>query len=363
MMTSQEPHLHQPTGNESENRVEIKSIALKGLFIIAFFYTLYFARDLILPFVLALLLDFLLRPIVRALKKIKIPEFAGAALVLIILLGSVGYGAIKLSKPAAEWMDKVPESLRQMELKVSFLRKPVEAVNKAAEELKKITTLGSEKRPEVEIKPPGITDAVLTGTREIIIKSSGDVYPPLFPPRFRRSVFRKLIKLFPRLHGKKEVVKITREVEHRISHYLYTVTVINISMGAIGVGMYLIGMPNPVLWGAMAGFLVFLPYVGALIGISIVTTVAFLTFESLGRILLAPGIYIALETLQGQFVTPMVLGLRFALNPVVIFIWFIFWGWMWGITGALLAFPMLTVFKILCDHIQPLGPMGDFLGR
>jgi predicted PurR-regulated permease PerM len=128
-------------------------------------------------------------------------------------------------------------------------------------------------------------------------------------------------------------------------------------------GMYLIGMPNPVLWGVMAGFLVFLPYLGPLIGISIITIVAFLTFNSIGRILLAPAIYIALETLQGQIITPIVLGVRFALNPVAVFVWLIFWGWMWGIIGALLGFPMLAVFKILCDHIQPLAPIGDFLGR
>lgn len=361
---SRESGSHRSAEDDSRSLLEFKSLALKGLFIIAFFYTLYFARDLILPFILALLLNFLLRPIVRVLKKIKVPELAGAALVLIVLLGGVGYGAIKLAKPAAEWMDKAPESLRQVELKVSFLRKPVEAVNKAAEELKKITTLGAEKKPEVEVKLPGITDAVLSGTREVLIKSSVIFILLYFLLASGDLYLRKLIKMFPKLRRKKQVVKIAREVEHHISRYLFTVTVINMSMGtSIGVGMYLIGMPNAVLWGAMAGFLVFLPYVGALIGISIVTTVAFLTFESLGRILLAPAIYIALETIQGQFITPMVLGLRFALNPVVIFVWFIFWGWIWGITGALLAFPMLTVFKILCDHLQPLAPIGDFLGR
>jgi len=142
------------------------------------------------------------------------------------------------------------------------------------------------------------------------------------------------------------------------------VTMINILMGAsVGVSMYLIGMPNPLLWGVMSGLLVFLPYIGALIGISVVTIVAFLTFDSFGRILLVPAIYIALETLQGQLVTPLVLGLRFTLNPVAIFVWLIFWGWMWGIVGAILAFPMLMIFKIFCDHIQPLASVGEFLER
>jgi predicted PurR-regulated permease PerM len=351
-------------GGKDKTQTEFKSIALKGLFAIASFYTLYFARDLILPFTLALLLSFLLRPVVRALKKIKIPELAGAALVIIAVLGSAGYGVIKLSGPAAEWVNKVPESLHQIESKVGFFRKPLEGVNNAVEELKGIARMGAEKKPEVEIRPSGVTDAVLTGTREVLVKSSVMFILLYFLLASGDLFLRKLIKRIPSLHKKKEIVKITREVEHHTSRYLYTVTGINILMGvSIGIGMYLIGMPNPLLWGVMAGFLVFLPYVGPLIGISVVTIVAFLTFDSLGRILLAPAIYLALETIQGQIVTPMVLGLRFTLNPVAIFVWLIFWGWMWGIVGAILAFPMLTIFKILCDHIQPLAPVGEFLEK
>ena len=352
-----------PGGNDKIQK-EYRSIALKGLFVIAFFYTLYFARALILPFTLALLLNFLLRPVVRVLKKIKVPELAGAALVIIALLGSAGYGVIKVSGPAAEWIDKVPESLRHLESKVGFFRKPLEGVNNAVEELTRIARMGAEKKPEVEIRPPGISDAVLAGTREVIVKSSVMFILLYFLLASGDLFLRKLIKRIPTLRKKKEIVRITREVEHHTSRYLYTVTGINILMGAsIGLSMYFIGMPNPLLWGVMSGLLVFLPYIGAMIGISVVTIVASLTFDGLGRILLAPAIYIALETIQGQLVTPLVLGFRFTLNPVAIFVWFIFWGWMWGILGAILAFPMLMIFKIFCDHIQPLAPVGEFLEK
>jgi predicted PurR-regulated permease PerM len=355
------PQVHR---EEDKTHAEFKSIALKGLFAIASFYTLYFTRDLILPFTLALLFNFLLRPVVRALKKIKIPELAGAAFVLIALLGSAGYGVLRLSGPAAEWINKAPESLHQIESKVGFIRRPLEGVNNAVEELKRIARMDGEKKPEVEIKPPGITDVVLSGTREIFVKSSVMFILLYFLLASGDLFLRKLIRLFPKLHEKKQIVRITREVEHHTSRYLYTVTVINFSMGMfIGLGLYLIGMPNSLLWGVMAGFLVFLPYIGPLMGISIVTLVAFLTFAGIGRILLAPAIYIVFEIIQGQIVTPMVLGLRFTLNPVAIFIWLIFWGWMWGIVGAILAFPMLAIFKILCDHVQPLTPIGEFLGR
>ena len=344
--------------------VKFAPVAIRGLFIIASFYTLYFARALILPLVLAFLLTFLLRPVVRFLKKWKIPEWAGAALVLLALLSTATYGMIKLSKPAAEWMEEVPERLSKVDLKIGFLRKPLETMNRTAEELKKFARLGDEKKLEVEIKRPALADTVLTGTQEFLAKASVMLILLYFLLASGDLFLSKTVKVFPGLDRKKEIVKITRSVEQQVSRYLFTVTVINVFMGVtLGLGMYLIGMPNPVLWGVMAGLLVFLPYLGPLTGIAVVTLVAFLTFDSLARALLAPAIYFALETIQGQIVTPMILGLRLALNPVAIFVWLIFWGWMWGIAGVLLAVPMLTVFKILCDHIRPLAPVGEFLGR
>jgi predicted PurR-regulated permease PerM len=351
-------------GEEPGIPVEFRSIALKGLFVIAVFYTLYFTRALLLPFVLAVLLNFLLRPVIRALKKIYVPEEVGAALVLLVLLGALTYGSMILAIPAADWMGRAPESLRRIQTKIGFLRKPIEDMNKAVEEIKKITRVGAENKTEVEIKPSGIPDALLTGTQEVLAKSSVMFILLYFLMASGDLFLRKLLKILPEPRRKEQIIAISHEVEHHISRYLFTVTAINMSMGAaIGVGMYLIGMPNPVLWGVMAGFLVFLPYVGPLIGITIVTIAAFLSFDSVGRILLVPAIYLSLESIQGQFVTPIVLGIRFSLNPVVIFVWLIFWGWMWGIVGALLAFPMLAVLKILCDHVEPLAPIGEFIGR
>jgi predicted PurR-regulated permease PerM len=352
-------------GGEGDEHIgKDRSVAITGLFILAFFYTLYFTRDFILPIVLALLLTFLLRPVVRVLKKIKIPEVVGAALVLIVLLGVAGYGTVRVSIPAAEWMYKAPERLRKIELQVQPLRKLLDEASKAAEELKKIATTGTKDAVEVEIKRPGFTDAVLTGTQEVLIKSSV-MFILLYFLLASGDLFQhKLGRLFSEKSRKTRILEITREVERKISRYLLTVALVNTLMGiSLGIGMYLVGMPNPVLWGVMAGFLVFIPYIGPLIGISIVSLVALLTFDSLGRILLVPAIYFVLETLQGQFLTPMILGFRLALNPVAIFISLIFWGWIWGITGALLAVPILTVFKIFCDHTKALAPVGEFLGR
>jgi predicted PurR-regulated permease PerM len=126
--------------------------------------------------------------------------------------------------------------------------------------------------------------------------------------------------------------------------------------------MFLLGMPNPVLWGVMAGSLNFIPYLGAITSATILTLVALLTFEEVGRAVVVPLVFVVLTSLEGLIVTPTVVGRRLSLNPVAIFIWLIFWGWLWGIAGTLLAVPLLAVLKIVCDHVKPLAAVGEFLG-
>ena len=167
----------------------------------------------------------------------------------------------------------------------------------------------------------------------------------------------------PTFKDKRSAVEIIRGIEDHISYYLFTVTLINIGLGlSIALALYLLGMPNPLLWGTLATILNFIPYLGAITGGLLVLVVAAITFESLELVLLAPGIYLSLTSLEGSFITPLILGQRLTLNPIVIFVSLIFWGWLWGIAGALIAVPMLVCFKILCDRIEPLESIGDFLG-
>jgi predicted PurR-regulated permease PerM len=203
----------------------------------------------------------------------------------------------------------------------------------------------------------GQTSEVITGVATMFILlyfllASGDLF------------LLKLVKVMPTLQDKKQAVEIAHKIQQQISTYLFTVTLINSGVGlAIGVAMYIIGMPSPVLWGVMAGLLEYIPYLGATVGISVVTLVAIFTFDNLGHALLAPAVYFGLVAVEANLIVPMVLARRLTLNPVVVFTGLIFWGWMWGIIGILLAVPILATFKIFCDFIEPLSPIGEFLGR
>jgi predicted PurR-regulated permease PerM len=172
----------------------------------------------------------------------------------------------------------------------------------------------------------------------------------------------KIIKITPRLGDKKRAVSIVRDIEAHISRYLLTITAINIGLGAaVGITVHVLGLRNPVMWGVMVALLNFVPYLGALTGIICMTLGAVLSYDSLGYAMLFPASYLALAILEGNFITPMVLGRSLTLNPILILVALAFWGWMWGISGMILAVPILATFKIFCDHIEPMAPVAEFM--
>jgi len=347
------------------DRVEVRSIAITGLLVLAILYTLYFARAFLLPIVLAVLLDFLLSPVVRALKRARLPEPAGAALVLLALLGAVGFAGYSLADPAREWMTKAPQTLAKVHTRLRDLRRPVEQVTKTAEQVEAATEVEKGGGPqEVVLRGPrlserlfGTTQSLLTGALETLILlyfllAAGDLF------------LQKLIKVLPQLRDKKKAVAIARETEASISTYLFTVAVVNVALGlAIALVMTLIGMPNAWLWGALAAVAEFIPYIGATVVLATLTMAGLATFDSLGHALLVPGAYLTVNIIQSQFVTPLILGRRLTLNPVAILVGLVFWWWLWGVGGAFIAVPLLATFKIFCDHIESLAPVGEFLGK
>lgn len=342
----------------------VRSLALSGLFILAGFYTLYFARAFFLPIILALLLTFLLRPLVRGLKRLRIPEALGAGIVVLGLLGVLGLGVYELAGPAYDWVQQAPASLRKLERRVRDLKKPVQTVSKATEQVAKIAQVGGgDQGSQVTVSAPTLGSRLLSQTLDVAVSGVSMIILLYFLLAAGDLFLRKLIKVLPRLDDKKRAVDIAREIETEISAYLSTVTLINVGLGLAVWGlMAWIGLPNPLLWGVMATVFNYIPYLGPLTVLAVLAGVGFLTFNDLPHALLPPGAFAALTFVEGYLLTPMVLGRRLTLNPVVIFLALSFWGWLWGIAGAVMAVPIMVVFKIFCDHSEPLAPVGELLG-
>jgi predicted PurR-regulated permease PerM len=202
------------------------------------------------------------------------------------------------------------------------------------------------------------TGTFLVGATETLVLlylllASGDLF------------LQKLVHVMPTLGDKKRAVEISHEIQQNISNYLFSVTLINIGLGlVVSGGLYFMGVPNAAMWGLFVAVLNFVPYFGPVAGIILLAAVGLLTFEtSLLRALLPPGWYLLLHLFESNLVTPVLLGRRFTLNPVVIFVSLIFWTWLWGVPGALLSLPILVSIKVVSDHVPALSPVSEALSR
>ena len=342
----------------------VRSVALTGLLLLAIFYTIYFLRSLLLPIVLALLLSYLLRPIVRGLATIKIPALISAAMLLLSLAGGIGYGVSFLAAPAAGWIEKAPYSVHQLQKRLMPFKKPMAKVAQASGAIEKLTTTEAApaETPTVEVKQHPFTDRIYAHTSELLVSALTTVILLYFLLAYDGVFLAKLIRLMPTLSDKKRAVTIAHEIEAQISRYLFTITMINISLGiAVGTAVGLLGLPNPIMWGVLVALLNFIPYLGALVGICCMLLGALLSFDSLGFALVFPATYLVLATIEGNFITPFVMGRSLTLNPVLVLLSLTFWGWMWGIVGILLAVPILAAFKIFCTHLKPMEPLAEFM--
>ncbi len=341
--------------------LDLRTFAVTGLFVLAAVYTLHAARELLVPIVVAALFKIMLEPVVRVFGRVRIKPPLAAAIVMIFLLAALAAGVVVLIDPAAEWLDRLPVALRRIEATIAKFRGPVDQMTAAADRVEKIAGMdesgGGAAAPEQSL-PQMLFSGVwnLAGAALVMLVllyfllASGDLF------------LRKLVKVLPRLDDKRRAVEVARQIENEVSRHLLAMTAINFALGGVtAVALYFAGMPNPVLWGLVGALLNYIPYVGPLIGSAIVGAAAFITFDQPSQVLLVVAIFFAITSLEGNLLTPLLLGRRLALNPVAVFIALSFWSFLWGTIGALLAMPLLIVLKALCDRIPRLTTLGEFL--
>ncbi len=332
------------------------STALLVLATLAVGYTLWAAQDLLLPVLLAMFFALVGNPIIRMLQRILVPRFVGALLVLVLgITGSVML-VQQLVTPAGEWVRQVPAQMRDLAPKLRNLVKPMQEANKAAENIARAAGGESTTRP-VQVVKTEINDPsqVLTSTPRVAASVLAVVLLTFFFMVYGQSLQRNAIALLPGRQQKRITVEILQSIEHEISRYVLTISIINIVFGLVfAAALYGLDVPldEALLWGTMAGLLNFAPYVGPLIGILVMLLMGFVAFDDPLHALLPAGIYLTLHTLEGQLITPIVLGKRMALSPLILILGLMVFGWLWGIIGLLLAVPVLVCVKIVLSKIE-----------
>ncbi|MFK7857426.1 MAG: AI-2E family transporter [Granulosicoccus sp.] len=324
---------------------------------------LYFGRDLIMPLVLGLLLAMTLSPVVRSLSRFKIP----APVVSFLMVGIAGLlvvlGTYSLSDSLSELVESAPQVKEKIEQRLLDYKEPIETAKQASGQLEELVeSINNKNVSTVAVEQPNL----ITTAASTFATSATTLGIALFMALFLLATgtlfHEKLLDLMPGLAEKKQALKIVYAIENKVSSYLLTITMINAGLGAvIALLMYLLNVPNPMVWGVAAMFLNFLPFVGAIIGAVAVGLVSLTTFDSIGPALLAPLLYYVCSLIEGSFLTPLIIGHRMSLNIVAVFLSVTIWGWLWGIPGVLMAVPILVAVKVVCDHVRGWAAFGHFL--
>ena len=342
---------------------DIKAVYLGGLFLLALLAGCYVAAEIVLPVVLAFVLKLVLQPAMRALGRLRLPRGIAAVLLILVLFGAlIGLGA-GLSGPAASWAQKLPSGIPKLQERLSFLSRPIATFEKFVDKASQgLTQTGQPKPVPVAVQGSGLSDTLMTTTRSFASGLLETAVVLFFLLISGDTFLRRLVEILPRFRNKRQAVDISQQIERDISAYLVTITMMNLVVGAAtGLVAWACGLDDPVLWGAVAFLLNYIPILGPMLGVAIFLLVGLLSIDTLWLAALPAGAYLLIHMIEGETVTPMLLARRFTINPVLVVLALVFWYWMWGVPGAILATPMLAITKIICDRIRPLMAFGHFI--
>jgi predicted PurR-regulated permease PerM len=331
---------------------------------------LFFGRPVILPLFLACLAAMALKPLMRGLSAVGLPPSPAAAIVCLVLLAGVTTGFVELGRPVMRWVDDAPQNIAN--LRTRFEKRFPNAL-RVGHALDAMSELGDNPPAKkdgdktvstVEIREKRGTGSILnwTGTA---LAGLGETFVLIYLLLASGDMFmQKLVRVMPTLRDKKRAVEISHEVQLNISNYLFSVSLINTCLGGVAAaGFYFLGVPRAGMWGVLAAILNFVPYFGPVLVIGMLGIVGMTSFDTMPQCLMPACWYLILHLLESNFVTPILLGRRLTLNPVAIFVSIIFWFWLWGIPGALIAVPVLVSVKAACDRIPQASYISEIIGN
>lgn len=352
-----------PTDEPQSVEIASSGNATKGIFIILAIYALFFGRDFFMPVVLAFLFALTLTPMVRFASKNGIPAPLSATALVLGSAGLIGFGGYLLSGPVTNLIQDAPQIGYTLTERVQRLSGPYEMLMELSGQIDNVTdSVNDAGVVKVAVQQPGILSQAAGNMLSIGTNAAIVVVLSMFLLASGTMFYEKIVQSFTLMSDKKRALRIVYDVEREVSRYLLTVAIINSALGlVIGLGLWVIGMPTPLLWGVMAAMLNFLPYIGALATIMIVAVISIISFDSLSYAMLAPAFVVFCNVVEGQIVTPLIVGRRLELNAVAIFIAVAFWSWLWGFIGALIAVPLLVIIKVFCDHFDGWQSFGNFL--
>jgi len=337
---------------------ELKDPALQIqiiLLVIALLTVCYFAADIILPIVLAIMLNLLFQPGMRLFEKLHFPRILSALILLLTSFSAVVAFGAALSTPAASWAQKLPRGMQRLQEHLHFLDEPISTLQTFLRQFDVLNHASGS-------MGPSFTESLLKGTQHFASGFFETLLILFFLLISGDTFVRRTVEIVPSFKNKRRVVELSQQVEKNISIYLVTVTLMNAVVGiATAIAMWACGLEDPLLWGGIAFCLNYVQIIGPFVGVGLFFFAGLLAIDNFWQAMLPAGLYLLIHLIEGEAITPMLLARRFTINPVLIVISLVFWFWMWGVPGAVLAVPMLAILKIICDGLKPLNAIGHFL--
>lgn len=359
--------VHSDTDSKASLKYQDLSTPIYGLFFLAILYTLFIASDILLPIVFALLLTLLMAPaMVWFERHLKMPRVLSALVLVggfLVAIGGIGYG---IFAPLTQWSDEAPQAIERILQGRGEVQQDIEKLQQSAEQIEQ--EVGGEvddgAEPTVIVHEGELwqnrvfsaakraaSGLALAMALTYFLLVAGDV----LVRNLAHQMKRKRRQIF---------LSIVRSGQQEIARYLGVITTVNASIGVVvGLVSWAVGLPTPVLWGLVAALARFIPYLGGILGIGLLTVVSVATFDGLLKIAIVPGTFLLLISVIGFFLEPYIHGHRLAVNPVIIFIAIFFWGFLWGPVGVLLAVPLMTVIMVVISRIPKLKPLSEVLRK
>ncbi len=362
-------------GNGGERH---RGAALVLLAVFATIFMLEWAQAVFIPLVLALVVSYALAPVVDRLERFRVPRWLSSAVLLLAIIAGAGWGAWSLRGEAADLLDTLPEAVQKFQeaarRDLAGPGRAIERVQEAAQQLEKATA--SEAAAKA---PPGVTRVQIAkpplDIREYLVTTlaggaaiAGAALIVLFLAFFLLAsgdaFRRKWVALSgPRLAKRRITVQVMDDIRDQIQRYLGVQVLTSVIVGVVsGLAFWAIGLENAAVWGVAAGVLNMVPYLGAIVTVAGTALVAFFQFGTAGMALAVAGISLVINSIEGYWLTPWLTAQASRMNSVIVFSGILFWGWLWGGWGLILGLPIMMVVKSICDHVEDLKPIGEFMG-
>lgn len=327
-------------------------------------YTCVLAEAVLVPILVAVLIGLVFAPAVRLLERWHVPRVIGSLLAITFAVGMIGAVFVSLAPAAREWATRAPRAMAHLESSLRDLRRPLQAATKATEQLGNLAGMGADRGAQVVEASPSILGQAMSAAPALVAEIAVTIFLAFLFLLHGDDLLRKFVTLAPHLRAKRDLVAATRQAQHELSLYMMTITLINAAFGLATAGaLYLLDVPDPLLWGGIAALLNYAPFIGPLVTALLLTFAGFAEFTSPVQALAAPAAFLGLHMIEGQIVTPHLVGRRLALDPVMVLLALVVLGWAWGAAGLLIAVPLLSCAKIISERMPEAQPLAILLSK